>query len=86
MKLFILKNWYRLSVAAAMMMLAFSCLVFAFKYNTAMAGASKLPFRLNKHCEEKSWVVGCGNHIYEVSYNDFLEKYEFKIIGPVQDY
>lgn len=87
MKLFILQNWYRLSIVAAMLLLSFSCLLFTIKNNTVNAGAAKLPsYAINNDCGEKNWVVGCGNYIYEVTYNAFTEKYEFKIIGPVQDY
>lgn len=86
MKHFILQNWYKLSIAAAMLLLSFCCTLFALKYNTVQAGTLKQPFMNNKNNEEKSWVVGCGNYIYEVTYDAFLEKYEFKIIGPVQDY
>lgn len=85
MKLFMVQNWYRLTIAAAMLLIAISLFVFAAKYNTIRAGTAKSPFTSNTQ-QEKLWVVGCGNHIYEVTYNAFHEKYEFKIIGPVQDY
>ena len=86
MKLFILKNWYKLLIATAVILFSISCLVFALKYNTVKAGVANPPLIINKNSEEKLWVVGCGNYIYEVTYNKFHEKYECKIIGPAQDY
>ncbi|MFT3682860.1 MAG: hypothetical protein QM791_21560 [Ferruginibacter sp.] len=85
MKLLIFKNWYRLAIATACLLFALGSLIFALKYNSAKAGTRpSLP--TTKIHETNYWVVSCGNNIYEVSYNAFLEKYEFKVIGPLQDY
>lgn len=85
MKLFIIQNWYRLVTGTAMLLVSVSFLIFALKHNTTRAGTTKSPFTINTQ-QEKIWVVGCGNHVYEVTWNAFQEKYEFKIIGPEQEY
>ena len=82
MKALILKNWYKISMAFSALIFSLGFLIFSVRNNSAHAGIPKSP-STKEGDSNKQWVVGVGNNIYLVTYNNIaLNKWEFEKIGP----
>ena len=79
MKLFIITNWYKLTIATAMMVFACAFMTFVIKNNEAKAG---IPNSQIAPSPTNTWMAVKGNTVYEVTRDRYSHEYK---CNPVCD-
>jgi hypothetical protein len=74
---------YKLMIGCSMLILSAALLIFSLKTNNAYAGETKRPVPNVINHPQGVHLIGTGNGIYEVRWDQLSSKYEVKNINDI---